>query len=96
MVVGFGLPQKLAQGTSLAAILPTAMVAAATHARTGDVAFGPAAWMGGIGAVGALAGALLALRMPHQVLAGLFGVFLLFSAFRLWPRGGLRPPAGPA
>lgn len=87
MVLGFRLPQQLAQGTSLAAILPTSIAGGASHARQGNVLWHPALQMATGGALGALAGSVLALHLPHQLLARGFGLFLLVSAYRLWPRG---------
>jgi uncharacterized membrane protein YfcA len=87
MVVGFGFGQQLAQGTSLAAILPTSIVGAVTHYRAGNLDLRPALLMGGVGAVTAVAFGLLAQIIHPQLLARLFGAFLLFSAYRLWPRG---------
>lgn len=86
LVLGFGLSQHLAQGTSLVAILPTATVGAAVHLRRGNVDLRAAAWIGAAGAPAAVAGAALALVLPQPVLAILFGLFLLFAASRLWPR----------
>lgn len=90
MVIGFGLAQQLAQGTSLAAILPTSIVAAVTHYRAGNLELRPALLMGGTGAITAVLFGLLAQRVHPQVLARLFGAFLLFSAYRLWPRSPAR------
>jgi len=83
MTVGFRFQQALAQGTSLAAIVPTALVGGITHIREGNVLLGPALWMGGGGAVGAVLGALLALYVPGQILARIWGAFLLLTALRL-------------
>ncbi len=93
MVIGFGFSQTLAQGTSLAAIVPISLVGAYTHFRQGNVLLRPALWMGAVGAPLAAAGALLAQHVPGPLLGRLFGLFLLFSAYRLWPlwkpgRGG--------
>ncbi|MDP9248354.1 MAG: TSUP family transporter [Candidatus Dormibacteraeota bacterium] len=90
MVIGFGLAQQLAQGTSLAAILPTSIVAATTHYRAGNLELRAALLMGGTGAITAVLFGLLAQRIHPQVLARLFGAFLLFSAYRLWPRSSAR------
>jgi uncharacterized protein len=91
MTVGFRFNQALAQGTSLAAIIPTAIVGGITHLREGNVLIGPALWMGGGGAGGAILGALLAVHVPGLVLARVWGVFLVFMAFRLgqgvWKKG---------
>jgi uncharacterized membrane protein YfcA len=86
MVLGFGYPQHLAQGTSLAAIVPTAAIGAWTHHRQGNVVWRAAILMGLAGVFGAIAGAFIALSLPKEALARLFGAFLLFSAWRLWPR----------
>lgn len=83
MTVGFRFTQSLAQGTSLAAIVPTALVGGITHIREGNVLLGPALWMGGGGAVGAVLGALLALYVPGPLLARVWGAFLLLTAVRL-------------
>lgn len=87
MVVGFGFAQQLAQGTSLAAIIPPALVGAITHDRAGNLDRRAAIWVGGAGCVGALLGALAAVHLPRAVLARLFGVLLLYTAYRLWSSG---------
>jgi uncharacterized protein len=86
MTLGFGLSQHLAQGTSLAAIIPTSIVGAATHQRRRNVVAPAALWMGAGGVLGAAIGAAIALHLPRDVLARVFGAFLLFSAYRMWPR----------
>jgi uncharacterized membrane protein YfcA len=86
MVIAFGFGQHLAQGTSLAAVLPTSIVGAATHYRSGNLDLRPALLMGAAGAVTAVAFGLLAQFIHPQLLARVFGAFLLFSAYRLWPR----------
>lgn len=86
LVLGFGLAQRVAQGTSLLAILPTAAVGALTHYRHGNVDVRAAGWIAVAGVPAALIGAALALWLPVRVLAGLFGLFLIFAAIRTWPR----------
>jgi uncharacterized membrane protein YfcA len=85
MTIAFGLPQRVAQGTSLATILPTAVVGAAAHDRQGNVLRRAALLIGAGGAVGAVFGAVVALYLPHVVLARAFGVLLLLAALRTWP-----------
>ena len=101
--LGFGIGQRIAQGTSLLALLPTSAIGALTHHRNGDVNVRAAMWMGGAGAPAALAGSALALWLPQRVLGGLFGAFLVVAATRMWPRGaspssavprGSTPPRG--
>lgn len=84
--LGFGIGQRIAQGTSLLAILPTAAIGALTHYRSGDVDVRAAAWMGVAGMPAAVVGAALALWLPQRALGALFGAFLLFAAVRTWPR----------
>jgi uncharacterized membrane protein YfcA len=91
LALGFGLAQRVAQGTSLLAILPTAAVGAVTHYRQGNVDVRAAGWIAVAGVPAALVGAALALWLPVRVLAGLFGLFLIFAALRTWPRR--KPPA---
>ncbi len=86
LVFGFGIGQRVAQGTSLLAILPTAAVGAVVHQRHGDLDSRAAGWMSLGGVPGALAGAVLALWLPQRILAGLFGLLLAAMAVRMWPR----------
>jgi len=93
--LGFGIRQRVAQGTSLVAVLPTSAIGALTHHRSGDVNLRAAMWMGIAGVPAAVAGSALALWLPQRVLGGLFGVFLLFAAARMWPRHTDRTQATP-
>ena len=86
MVLGFRFDQQVAQGTSLAAILPSSFTGGATHASQGNVLWRPALLMAAGGVVGAAIGAGMALHLPREVLGRGFGLFLLFSAYRMWPR----------
>jgi uncharacterized membrane protein YfcA len=83
MTIGFRIAQPLAQGTSLAAVIPTAVVGGITHMRRGNVRRDAAIWMGAGGVVGAAIGALIAVEVPGSILARVFGAFLLFSAYRI-------------
>ncbi len=87
MTVGFRLSQAVAQGTSLVAIVPTAIVGSITHLREGNVLLGPALMMGGGGVVGAVLGALVAVEVPGPLLTRTWGAFLVFSAYRLAVQG---------
>ena len=91
MTVGFRLSQAVAQGTSLVAIIPTAIVGGFTHLRNGNVLPEPAMLMGGGGVAGAIIGALVAVEVPGPILARIWGGFLVFSAVRLFMQG--RQPA---
>jgi uncharacterized membrane protein YfcA len=92
MTTGYRFTQTLAQGTSLAAIIPTALVGGVTHIRQGNIVREAAIWMGVGGVGGAVIGALLATHVPEAILARLFAAFLFANAFVL-VRGALRKPA---
>jgi uncharacterized membrane protein YfcA len=83
MTVGARVPQAVAQGTSLVAIVPTALVSTITHIREGNVMRQAATWMGGGGVFGGILGALIAVEVPGPILARVWGAFLLFTAYRL-------------
>ncbi len=87
MTIGFGFTQHVAQGTSLAAIIPTSVVGALTHDRRGTVDRRAAVWMGAGSMAGAVLGAVVAVHAPREWLARAFGLVLLFAAYRIW-RGG--------
>ena len=83
LVVLFGFDQHIAQGTSLAVILPTALVAAVAHARRGNVRWDLAVPIGLAGIVGGVFGARIALALDADLLGRMFGVFLLVLAARM-------------
>ncbi len=83
MTVALRVSQAVAQGTSLVAIVPTAIVGGITHIREGNVLLEPALWMGSGGVVGAILGALVAIEVPGPVLARVWGAFLVLFAVRL-------------
>ncbi|MEN8234776.1 MAG: sulfite exporter TauE/SafE family protein [Actinomycetota bacterium] len=83
LVVLFSFDQHLAQGTSLAVIVPTAVVATIAHARTGNVQWRLATPIAAAGLVGAVLGAQVALRLDADVLRRAFGVFLVILAVRM-------------
>ena len=77
MVLLFGFSQHLAEGTSLAVIVPTAIAGAMRHARHGYTDWRLGGLIGIVGVVGAVAGAQAALALDAEVLQRVFGVFLL-------------------
>jgi len=86
LTLGFGTSQVVAQGTSLAAIVPTAIVGGYTHLRQRSVDRTAAVWCGGAGVVGAVTGALVAVHVAGPVLARIFGALLILSAILMWRR----------
>jgi uncharacterized protein len=83
LVLAVGLTQHEAEATSLLVILPTALAASvALHRRdVGDLPI--ALGLGTVGAVGAVAGALLALSLSADVLRLIFAVLLAVMGLRL-------------
>lgn len=78
-----GFDQHLAQGTSLAIILPTAIVSATVHARGGRVVWQIAIPVGLAGIAGAFLGARAAIALDPELLGKLFGVLLIAVAIRM-------------
>ena len=76
------LDQHLAQGTSIATILPTTAFAAYRYARRDSVDWRAAAWLGGAALLAAFASAHLAQHLPARLLRTLFALFLLYVAAR--------------
>ncbi|MBW3562970.1 MAG: GNAT family N-acetyltransferase [Actinobacteria bacterium] len=94
LVILLGYGQHLAEGTSLAVIVPTSLVGAWTHARRGytDWAVGWRLSTGGV--VGGLAGAQVALMLPGSTLARGFGALLVVIAALFIRRSGGRGATG--
>jgi len=95
MTIGVGVSQAVAQGTSLVAIVPTALVSTITHIREGNVMRQASVWMGVGGILGGVVGALIAVEIPGPILARVWGGFLIFTAYRLAAQA-LRAPRGAA
>lgn len=90
LALGFGLDQHTAEGTSLAVIAPTALAGALAHQRRGYTDWRLGSWLGATGLVGGSLGASIALVLPAELLARLFGGLLAAVAGVM-----LRPtPAG--
>ena len=97
LVVLFGFEQHIAQGTSLAVIFPTAIVATVAHARMGNVRWRLSIPIGLAGIAGAVLGAQVALQLDADLLRRLFGIFLVLlaarMAWRAWRINGQSEPA---
>lgn len=92
LVIVAGFDQHLAQGTSLAIILPTAIVSTLVHARAGRVVWPIAIPIGIAGLIGALLGARAAIALDPELLRRLFGILLVVIAIRMLLRAR-RPSA---
>jgi uncharacterized protein len=97
LVVIFSFDQHIAQGTSLAVILPTAVVATIAHTRHGNVQWKLAVPVAIAGIAGATMGATVALGLDEELLRRFFGVFLLIVAARMaWRAYKLSVRSAPA
>lgn len=83
LAILFAFDQHLAQGTSLAVIVPTTLVGAYTHARAGRVVWPLAVPLAIGGVLGGVTGAQLALSLDDVLLRRLFALFLAVIALRM-------------
>ena len=83
LVALFSFSQHEAQGTSLAIIVPTTLVAAAVHARARKIDWRTVAVLGVGGVVGGVIGASSALALDDTLLRRLFAAFLVVMAVRM-------------
>lgn len=87
LVLAFGFSQHAAEGTSLAVIVPTALLGAARHTRRGYTRWPTGLTLGVGGVAGGVAGAALALALDGLALQRLFAAFLVVITIRLlWRR----------
>jgi len=90
LVVLAGLTQHMAQGVSLAAMVPTALVGAARYMKEGNVNL----WVALALCVGSIPaarfGAEVAQRLPQTTLRMLFALFMVAVAARIMPTASLR------
>lgn len=84
LVFAGGLSQHGAQATSLAVVVPTAIVATVVLHRAGVADTRKALTMGAVGAIGAVGGVLLALALPASTLRVVFAVFLGVIGLRMF------------
>jgi uncharacterized membrane protein YfcA len=89
LVLAFGLGQLEAEGTSLAAILPTVVAGAWSQHRYGNVSWRTAAVVGIVAIAGVEVGVRVAEALDEEVLRRLFALLLFgvaaqiaFKAFR--------------
>ncbi len=83
LVALFSFAQHEAQGTSLAVIIPSAIVAAYVHAKAGRVDWKTALLLGSGGILGGLIGARIALSLDAPLLKRMFAVFLVLAVIRM-------------
>lgn len=93
LVLGFDFSQHAAEGTSLAVIVPTALLGAARHTRRGYTHWRTGVTVGTGGVAGGIGGAVLALSLDGLLLQRLFAGFLILMSLYLLLRGGGEPAA---
>lgn len=91
MVLVLELGQHLAQGTSLAVIIPTAIVGAIAHHKRGFVDIKIAGFLAIGGVLGVLAGSRAALATEGGTLKVVFGFVLIALGLRLIVQGARDP-----
>ncbi len=89
-----GLDQHVAQGTSLATIVPTTALGAYRYARRGYVRWDAALRLGAAALCFGFLGAHVSLALPSRALDIIFAAFVVFLAVRA-ARGGAPPHAVP-
>jgi uncharacterized membrane protein YfcA len=83
LLFGFGL--KEANGTSLAVILlPVSLFAVINYYRAGHLKIQTAAWVAAGIVVGSIVGARVAIDLPVDILKRVYGLFLLWMAWRFF------------
>ena len=84
LALWLGMNQRLAAGTSVAAILPTAAVGAISYAAQGNVDWVAAICLAAGIVIGAQVGTYLLARLPIGMIQWFFMVFLLIVIVSLW------------
>ncbi|WP_342304912.1 sulfite exporter TauE/SafE family protein [Methanolobus sp. ZRKC5] len=74
---------RIAFGTNLAVVLPTAISGAYGHNKKGAVLWKQAVYLGAFGFCGAIGGAYVASNLPGDVLKIAFGLVILLGAARM-------------
>jgi uncharacterized protein len=84
LVLAAHMTQRLAHGTSLAAVVPISLASLASYAAHGNVDWNVALWLAAGAVCGAVIGTRLLHVLPQQTLAIIFIVVLVVSALRLF------------
>jgi uncharacterized protein len=85
LVLLFGFSQKLAQGTSIAAMIPPiGILAAYTYWKSGNIDVKAAAFIAVGFVLGGLIGGLLAQHLSDNFLRKFFATLLVLVAIKMW------------
>jgi uncharacterized membrane protein YfcA len=74
--------QHVAEGTSLAVIVPTAAAGVIAHHKRGYISYSAGGIMAAVGVIGSFLGAKLALSMDPESLQQIFGLFTIVVGFK--------------
>ncbi len=94
LTLGFGLPLREAVGVSLVAVIVTSSASAGVYLERHVANLRLGMTLELFTASGALVGGLVAFALSEQVLAGLFTVLLVYTAFTMARRQDAPAPAG--
>jgi uncharacterized membrane protein YfcA len=86
---------RVAFGTSLAVVLPTALSGCHGHSCRGVVLWRPGIYMGLSGLFGAILGGTIASHAPADLLKTIFGLVVLAGALRMLLAGKIKPSSEP-
>lgn len=87
LVFFLGSDQRLAHGTSLAAVIPLGISSAVSYATVGEVDWGVALWLIVGSVVGAVLGTFLLQKLSQRLLAVAFIAIGVFTIWRLLTQG---------
>ena len=90
------LATRIAFGTSLAVVLPTALFGCRGHSCRGVVLWRPGIIMGLSGLLGAFWGGSIAAHAPGDLLRMAFGFVVMFGALRMLFAKSVQPKVGPS
>lgn len=93
MVLGLGVPAAVAKGTSLAVIVPTAVMGTWRNRATGNADLRLAVTLGLAGTVSAYLGSKVSIGMSERLSAGLFAALLVVVSIRMLLQLRRRPPS---
>ena len=94
LTLGFGLPLRVAVGTSLVCVIVTSSAAAGAYLRGGVANLRLGMVLALFTAAGAVIGGLIAFLVPDRALAGLFALLLVWTAVTM-ARSSRKPPPAP-
>jgi uncharacterized membrane protein YfcA len=93
LVLFLGLAQVEAEATSLLAIIPVALVGAASQNRYGNFRARDALVLGLLAIPGAIGGVAIVNAIPERVVEVLFALLMLYVAFQMVRRARTEPGA---